>query len=81
MPSKKIGNCTWYTYLTPGEERLFWHEQRNSPGVAITARDRLAVQQGKKVTVKIRKAPPPPDLPAANSEPTRKGKVKPAQPS
>jgi len=54
MPAKKIGNCTWYTYLTPGEERLFWHEQRNSPGVAITARDRLAVQQGKKVTVQER---------------------------
>jgi len=63
MPAKKIGSCTRYDYLTPGEERLFWHEQRNSPGVAITARDRLAVQQGKKVTVQER----PPAAPRRRS--------------
>lgn len=54
MPTKKIGSCTWYSYMTKGEEQAFWHEQRNAPGVAITARDRLAVQQGKKVTVQVR---------------------------
>lgn len=54
MPAKKIGTCTWYPYLTKAEEQGFWHQQRNSPGVAITARDRLAVQQGKQVTVQVR---------------------------
>jgi hypothetical protein len=59
MPAKKIGKCTRYDYLTAGEERLFWHEQRKSPGVAITARDRIAVQQGKQVTVQVRQPEDP----------------------
>jgi len=54
MPYKMVGKCKWYTHLTPGEERAFWHEQRDEPGMAITARDRAAVQQGKQVTVQVR---------------------------
>lgn len=54
MPAKMIGTMTYYDRLTKAEEQAFWHEQRKSPGLAITARDRLAVQQGKKVTVQER---------------------------
>lgn len=54
MPAKMIGSMTYHTHLTKGEEQVFWHEQRKSLGVAITARDRLAAQQGKKVTVQER---------------------------
>lgn len=59
MPFKMVGKCKWYTHLTPGEEQAFWHKQRDEPGVAITARDRAAVQQGKQVTVQVRQPATP----------------------
>lgn len=59
MPAKKIGSMTYYTHLTKAEEQVFWHEQRNAPGVAVTARDRLAVKQGKQVTVQVREPAAP----------------------
>lgn len=54
MPSKKVGKCTVYDYLTVAEEQVFWHKQRNAPGMAITARDRQAVKAGKTVSVQQR---------------------------
>ncbi len=59
MPAKKIGSATYYSHLTKGEEQLFWHNQRKTLGVAISARDRLAVKQGKQVTVQERERATP----------------------
>jgi len=47
MPAKKIGSCVRYDYLTRAEEAVFWHEQRNDVGVAISARDHQAALDGK----------------------------------
>jgi hypothetical protein len=44
----------YYSKLTKAQEQVFWHKQRNSPGMAITARDRQAVKEGKKVSVQPR---------------------------
>ena len=55
MPAKKIGTCTWYPYLTKAEEQAFWHQQRNSPGVAIPASAVKAVKEGKTVVIEERK--------------------------
>lgn len=43
--------------LTKAQEAVFWHEQRNAPGVAITARDRQALKEGKAVKVEQRARP------------------------
>lgn len=40
--------------LTKAQEAVFWHEQRNSLGTPITARDRQAVKEGKTVKVEQR---------------------------
>lgn len=56
--------------LTKAQEQVFWHEQRSSPGVAITARDRQAVKAGKKVSVQQRS---PAKRPRASSANTSKG--------
>jgi len=48
---------TYYWYLTKAQEAAFWHRERNAVGVAISARDRQAVKDGKRVTVEQR--PPP----------------------
>jgi len=50
---------TYYRYLTKAQEAAFWHRERNSIGVAISARDRQAVKDGKKVTVEQRPPPKP----------------------
>jgi len=57
MPKTINGSSVYYSYLTKGEERAFWHKQRKSLGVAITARDRQAAQEGKQVTVQQRPTP------------------------
>jgi hypothetical protein len=51
------------SYLTKAQEQVFWHEQRNSVEVAITARDRQAVKEGKRVSVQ-------PRLPAKQRRPS-----------
>lgn len=56
MPYKIVGKCKWYTHLTPGEERAFWHEQRDEPGVGISAQSVKAVKEGKKVSIRVRTA-------------------------
>jgi hypothetical protein len=43
--------------LTKAQEQSFWHEQRKSPGIAITARDLQAVKEGKTVKVEQRARP------------------------
>lgn len=48
---------TYYSYLTKAQEAAFWRQQRKSIGVAISARDRQAVREGKKVTVEHRSSP------------------------
>jgi len=53
---------TYYRYLTKAQEAAFWHHERNAVGVAISARDRQAVKDGKKVTVE-RRLPPKPKEP------------------
>lgn len=63
MPKKIEGSSVYYSHLTKGEEELFWHKQRDSIGLPITARDRLAVKQGKRVSVQRR-------LPAARRRPS-----------
>jgi len=62
MPAKKIGSCVRYDYLTRAEEAVFWHEQRNDVGVAISARDHQAALDGKQVTVKPRTQRSKPNL-------------------
>jgi len=59
MPKTIHGSSVYYSYLTKAEEQAFWHEQRNSIGLPITARDRQAVREGKKVTVEQRPPPKP----------------------
>ena len=44
----------YYSKLTKAQEQVFWHKQRDSVGVAVTARDRQAVKAGKKVSVQQR---------------------------
>ncbi len=53
---------TYYTHLNKAEEQIFWHEQRNDIGIAISARDRQAALDGKQVTVKQRTRRSKPDL-------------------
>ena len=50
---------TYYPYLTKAREAAFWHQQRKSIGVAISARDCQAAREGKKVTVEPRTSPKP----------------------
>jgi len=45
---------THYRYLTKAQGAAFWHRERNPIGVAISARYRQAVKDGKKVTVELR---------------------------
>ena len=45
---------TYCSKLTKAQEQVFWHKQRKSPGVAITARDRQAASEGKRVAIKQR---------------------------
>ena len=56
MPYKMVGKCKVYSYLTLGEERAFWHEQRDEPGLAVSAQSVKAVKEGKKVTIRVRSA-------------------------
>lgn len=59
MPEEKPSKCVYRSRLSKAQEAVFWHNQRSSPGVAITARDRAAVQQGKQVTVQVRQQEDP----------------------
>jgi hypothetical protein len=52
----------YYPYLTKAQEAAFWHQQRDSIGIAVSARDRQAVREGKKVTVERRTSPKPKKL-------------------
>ncbi len=49
----------YYSRLTKAQEAVFWHQERKSIGVAISARDRQAVREGKKVAVERRSSPKP----------------------
>jgi hypothetical protein len=60
MAKKKTetASITRRSYLTKGEEAALWHKLRDSPGLAIGARDRQAVQEGKKVEIQVRQEKP-----------------------
>ena len=58
MAKNKTGSITRRPYLTKGEEAALWHKLRDSPGLALSARDRQAVQEGKKVEIQVRQEKP-----------------------
>lgn len=57
MPAKMIGTMAYYDRLTKAEEQAFWHEQRHSAGIPLSARSIQAVKDRKKVSVGPRTVP------------------------
>lgn len=61
MPKQKANSTIKrYSYLTAGQAAVFWHKYKDEAGPSISFQDRLAVLQGKKVTVQVREQEDPP---------------------